>query len=704
MSRLHRFGLWRGFFVVALLLSMIGTAGARSTVPSPIVESDPGHDRRTPLTVAISLSETPSLHKTAEATIVVSSSQPANSVYVNIVGSDGLHIEGETSMVVDLRAGESRRWATKVTPEVAGNHSVAVNASLDLGGGNVWGDSDAVYFASGDGTASRNFVFAGDPTSGGASPGPGNTMEIKPETFPDGSMAAFTIDRDVEILVDSGTPGSPDESALRGDPAALNAELTIRGNTGMFDRKGVWQPQMLLVELLSDTGISIAWTYSDYDGNYVFRVDNPGAFRIRAWAYYRHTSMTVGAIRVVGSGLQTWNPFSIAGWNYSIPVMGPVPDGEFDVGGWVPGTEWGGNRAWWIYQDLIDAFRYTWDKVPPGVPAGSRQPDGVTVEWEPGSTDGTYYRGDERRVHLADVDANSGHTVLHEYGHAVMHNVYGGYFPVNDCPNPHYITSAGGNNCSWTEGWANFFSLAVKNDPVYTWGCARPCIPSSLNFEAHAPGDYWDEGEFVEGNVAATLWDFIDPYPDGLDKTTSAITPFWKIWDVVYNNNDDDFNDFWFTWHNDVNLTNSLATLYQNTIDWGWMHCADHIFEPDDSYMQLQVYSHPDDNPYQKVLCTDYDIDYYKFEAVAGRSYTIETLNLGTAQDGSIADTTLVLYGPSAQGLTTLAYDDNSGSQYLASRIIFTAAFDGWHYVGVRHAANRGDLNYRYSIDFTLNP
>jgi hypothetical protein len=687
---------------MTLLLSMIGAAGAQSPAPSKVVESDPDSDRRTPLAVEVTMAEMPSVNKTAEVTIVVSSSEPAAGVRVEIVGSEGMHIDGEQAFVIDLSGRESKTLLTSVTPHVAGNHTIAANVSYDLGGGNVWGDSDAVYFSSGDGTSSGNFAFAGDPMSGGASPGPGNTMELKSEAFPDGSIAAFARDEAIDIPADTGEPGVPDAAALEADPAALAAELTIRGNTGMFDRKGVWKPQMLLVQLLTDGGVPITWTYSDYNGNYVFRVDNPGAFRIRVWANYRHDSMTVGALRVVGSGLETYNNFSIAGWHYNIPTMGPVPDGEFDVGVWGPAYDWDGRRAWWIYQDLIDAFLYTWDKVPPGVPAGSRQPDGVTVEWEPGSTDGTFYRRSERRIHLEDVDANSGHTVLHEYGHAVMHNVYGD-MPVNDCPSPHFITEAGGNNCSWIEGWANFFSIVVKYDPVYTWGCTLPCTPSSLNFETHAPGDYWDEGEFVEGNVAATLWDFIDPYMDGLDKTNSAITPFWKIWDVVYNNNDDDFNDFWFYWHNYVNMTNSMATLYQNTIDWGWLYCGDWVFEPDDLYTELQLYSHPNDDPYTKWLCTDYDIDNYMFEATAGSTYTIETLNLGTAQDGSIADTTMALYVPNGIGLTQLAYDDNSGSQPYTSKITFTAATSGWHYVAIRHAGNRGDLNYRYSIDFTLN-
>jgi hypothetical protein len=698
---------WRGVVLAALLLSLLSTATTPSFAREGAEPPDTDDDLHTPLSVEVSMNQLPPVNTTAEVTIVVSSTQPVSGVRVEVVGSDGMRIDGEREFVIDLTAGESRTLRTSATPELTGNHTVAANVSRDFGEGNVWGDSDAVHFTSGDGTASEGFTYLGDPLAGSAAPGPGNTMEFKSEAFPDGSMPALPHDEELVGPADTGDPGDARVDARAAEAAGVAGQLTILGNTGMVNRKGNWQPQRLLVELLrASNGFSIAQTYSDTNGNFTFTVANPGAFRIRVWAYYRHNSMNIGAIRVVGSGLQTFNRFTVAGWNYNTPAMGPFANGTVDVGSWTPAPNWEGRRAWWIYQDLYDAYAYTWHQVPPGQPAGSRQPDGVTAEWEPGSTDGTFYSIVERRIHLDDGDANSGHTVLHEYGHTVMHNLYD-TFPVHNCPTPHRIEEPSGITCAWTEGWASFFALAIKADPIYTGGCTLPCIPGSVNFELRmSPTVGWANGELVEGNVAAVLWDFIDPYIDGYDKTNGLVAPFYEIWDIVYNHNHDSFVGFWYTWSAIVNVTNSLATLYENTIDYGWLNCPDATVEQDDHNLWADFYeitAGTGDDPYQRALCTEYDADWYILPVVPGSIYTIETMSLGVAPDGSKADTTLTLYRKDQWGyLNQLAHDDNGGSQWLSSRIEFTATTNDTHYVVVRHAQNRGDFKYRYSIDFTL--
>lgn len=703
MLMLRRSRVWSGFLLAALLLSLLGTL----VTPSPArAGTDPPEyddELRTPLTVEVSMAELPSVGKSAEVTIVVSSTERADGVQVGIVGSDGLRIDGERELVIDLAAGESRTLSALVTPEVAGNHTVAANVSLDFGDGNGWGDSDGVYFFSGDGSASEGFRYMGDPMAGEAAPGPGNTMEFESEAFSDGSMPAIPTDEDVEVPVDKGEPGGEDDVPREGDIAAATGMLAIRGNVGVTHRDGTWKPQKLLVELLSSRGEHIAFTYSDFNGHYVFNVGNPGRFRIRVRAYYRHTSMSIGAIRVVLNGFQTSSKFSLAGWNYSLPVMGPFSDGEIFVGTWRPSPTWSGSRAWWVYQDLMDGFFSTWNQTPPGAPAGSRQPDGVTVEWQPGSTVHPHYNHHSRRVKLKDIDANTHSTPLHEYGHAVMHNVYGTLPPI-DCPSQHSIEKVSATNCAWLEGWADFFSIYVAGNPIYTHGCALPCTPSgAANLEMRLTFPVpWDQGDLVEGNIAASLWDFVDARADGSDKTDPTITPFWKIWDVVYNHNHNNFFEFWDTWSANVNYTvfaQSLATLYQNTIDYGWPAvCGDYSNEGDDA-VPWTFAAYPADAPYPRYFCTDHDVDWYKLEVVAGETYVIETANLSTALNGSIADTTLTLYRQDPNTYTQLAYDDNGGSENLASRIVYTASAGGELLVAVRQRYGLGNPFYYYTID-----
>src|SRR5207247_3575496 len=125
----------------------------------------------------------------------------------------------------------------------------------------------------------------------------------------------------------------------------------------------------------------------------------------------------------------------------------------------------------------LNAFYYPWNNVPPGQSAGSRQLDGGTVEWQSDSTAGTFY--DYSHIKLLAVDIYSAHVITHEYGHNVMHNVYGSspgtYFPTTDCTSPHYIEYAGGTNCGCTDGWADFWSAAVRNGPVGKFRWHEPC-------------------------------------------------------------------------------------------------------------------------------------------------------------------------------------------------------------------------------------
>jgi hypothetical protein len=592
-----------------------------------------------------------------------------------------------------------------MTPEVAGNHSVAANVTLDAGDNNVVGDSDAVYFFSDDGVASEGYRYMGDPMSTAAVPGPGNTMKLESDAFPDGSMPVIPVDENVEIPVDSGDPGREDS---REENVALQAGmLTIRGTAGMTDRDGSWKPQKMLIELLSSSDSHIAFTYSGFDGQFAFTVNNPGKFRIRFWTYYRHEKMTIGAIRVVRNGTETSTRFSLAGWKGVSPVMGPFPSGETQIGSWESDPSQSGSRAWWIYQDLIDGFFSTWNAVPPGVPAGSRLPDGVTLEWQPGSTVGPRYERNSRRVSLRDVHAHSPNTVLHEYGHAVMHNVYT-VMPANDCPDTHTIEKASAITCAWTEGWANFFSIFVRQDPVITHGCVMPCTPPTadmeLRFSAN-PFIQWHEGDMVEGNVTASLWDFIDAPVDGSDKTNASVTPFWKIWDTFWNSDHKTFHEFWVGLSADFShslIAQSMATVNENTIDYGWKAvCGDWVKETDDSHLGFNSVALPEFPPEKRFFCTDNDSDWYLLEVVAGQTYVVETSNLSTASNGTVADTTLTLYKTTSGGFTQLAFDDNGGAEYLASRIVFTAPANEELRVAVRHKNGKGHPFYSYTFDLT---
>jgi hypothetical protein len=688
---------------MALLVSLLGATYSPSPVQADSAENEYGEDERhTPIAAEVTLSIMPAVGQQAGVTIIVSSPQPAPGTEVNVVTSDGVRIDGPSHFAIDLAAGEPHTLISVITPLVAGNHSVSANVIYSLGDGNSWGDTAAAYFHSGDGSSSINFSYQGNPTSGGASPGPYDTETATIQAYSDGTLAALAVDDHPPAPADDAVPG--EKSVEPDDTVRAAGLLTIRGTAGYWTDTG-WVNQILLVELLDGNGNHIAYTYSGWDGTYHFMLANPGKFQLRFWAYYYHGSQVAGALRVIGDG-DISGPFDVSGYNYTVGTYGPYQDGvDVNVGYWQPDVNWNGRRAFWILQSLVQGFFYPWSHVPPGVEPGSRLPDGVTVKWFPGSTVGAFYSQSTRKIQLTDVDANSPHTILHEYGHAIMDNVYrqlGSSMPRHDCPSPHYVESVSGRVCAWTEGWANFYAIAVLDDPVYKWGCALPCTPPSVDLENRRSVVAFDSGDLVEGNVAASMWDFIDGRPDGWDMTNVATTPFWRLWDTFYTQTDDDFNDFiWYltSYHN---MNNVLATLYQNSIDYGWEQCGDWYMEPDNDPSQAH-WHHPNNyHPYTLRLCTDYDTDFFQFYATPGKTYTIWTLNLSTSGNGTLTDTTLELYG--TDGVTFLAYDDNGGDSYLASKIVFTATTEGWHYVAVRQANGKGDLAYRYDIDFAESP
>jgi hypothetical protein len=146
----------------------------------------------------------------------------------------------------------------------------------------------------------------------------------------------------------------------------------------------------------------------------------------------------------------------------------------------------------------------------------------ITIHWQPGSTDGTYYTtGSGRYVALMDADPDSEHLVLHETGHAFQHMLYGFWWPASDCPSPHYLHRKSGNMCAWTEGFANAITGYVMGDGRFYWADGQwmdlmitawnnPSLPASRTNP--------EDGEQVEARVAGSLidlWRQIDGGPSG---------------------------------------------------------------------------------------------------------------------------------------------------------------------------------------------
>ena len=244
------------------------------------------------------------------------------------------------------------------------------------------------------------------------------------------------------------------------------------------------------------------------------------------------------------------------------------------MGSWFVTDASTNERAYWITHDLIRTWKYIYFET--GISQTPPQTAGpATVEWKIDSTDGTYYAYGEN-IHLKGSDPLSNTVVAHEYGHNIMYTVYGNWMPDTHCPTPHYMQEVSHVNCAWTEGWANFLALAVNNDPVYRWASG-----SRINLENPTwDTSGWDDGDDVEGRVAGSLWDILDNANDGHDEYSSG--GIANIWDVLYRQRDNNFNDYWYAWRSrGHNVLNSVMSVYQNTID--YRDANDDAYEQNDT-------------------------------------------------------------------------------------------------------------------------
>ncbi|MFI1200843.1 mycolysin [Streptomyces sp. NPDC020883] len=168
------------------------------------------------------------------------------------------------------------------------------------------------------------------------------------------------------------------------------------------------------------------------------------------------------------------------------------------------------NKLWWTRGSTTNCW------------TGSQQ-DGhctpITVQWYPGSTDGTYWSTNEDKIHLADNDPDSEHTVVHEAGHALMGKLYKGWWPnVSNC-SPHYVSRTSSTSCGWTEGFANAVAFHTFNDTTYYWGNG-----SSQNLANDRSTTGIDPGDACEARVATALVDLWSQVDGGWARSNTMMT------------------------------------------------------------------------------------------------------------------------------------------------------------------------------------
>lgn len=178
---------------------------------------------------------------------------------------------------------------------------------------------------------------------------------------------------------------------------------------------------------------------------------------------------------------------------------------------------WVNLEAMWFFQDLRRTREYYLGHTSPQI-----DPEFLTVHWEK-DVEGENVAGShfwagppEAHVFMAHSWRNSTDTMVHELGHHVMWNKTGQWLWYEFNCFDHDIFSQESVQCAWSEGWADFFAIAVNGDVCYDKGvgpCTGIADQQKYDLENHTRNDptndpitglpWWGDG--VEGRVAGTI-------------------------------------------------------------------------------------------------------------------------------------------------------------------------------------------------------
>lgn len=353
-------------------------------------------------------------------------------------------------------------------------------------------------------------------------------------------------------------------------------------------------------------------------------------------------------------------------------------------------------------------------------------PPTLSAFWEQNSPTGTYYctgcssPGDGIYVignSGGDTDGYDDDVVWHEFGHFIADK-----FSRDESPGGyHYLTDNEQDmRLSWSEGWGNFFTGAVKywlTDTSPDLLSTTAAMPTSLYVDTfNASGWSFDFNTTAvspyvysssEVAVAKVLWSLM---------TGTGNFRMQSIWDIVASPtftaaatpvNLELLWDGWLLRSSIDSEMITLRTIFENRL----ITYSSDSFEPDSAYTSASTYTVG--APQNHTLYPNSDEDYVVFSATTGSQYTITTSSLRNG-----ADTYLTLY--SSGGTTVVASNDNgngTGITYvscpsfnlscdnsfplnnltnLSSKIQFNATYNGQYYVEIKSSPVRPNSAGRY--------
>jgi hypothetical protein len=322
--------------------------------------------------------------------------------------------------------------------------------------------------------------------------------------------------------------------------------ITVRARFFYRDRAGALRPYVnATIDVRdSDTGFDeqLVSVVTDWDGRFTAVVNNDdGWFQDGRDIYVR--------IRATNARFRTQDCTAWPDWTYTweTGVRNDLSDGTVvDFGGL---ELVGYGEAAILFQDMNQGWNYL-------TATGGQDPGFVDLCFPEGASQ---YSTFWEEVDIEDGDEVARDIVLHEYGHATMHNAYGGDWPSNT-GGAHGFDDVVHTNFAFTEGWATFIALAINPDGTYHSNGWSRAIEAFNHATGHSGGD----GPRNEGHVAAGMNDVRDNATEG-NCTTGACDPSGAnqapmpiIWRQAFWGSDaDNIGEYW------PRLCQELATTGQ---------------------------------------------------------------------------------------------------------------------------------------------
>lgn len=354
-----------------------------------------------------------------------------------------------------------------------------------------------------------------------------------------------------------------------------NDPITVRGRIVYEDFEGTWRPLInVSVNLYDDDTFGdehLGTTVTDWNGEWSFTVNNDDGFwqNGRDVYYEFHLANTRWAVRDDDDDDYLWQS----------AVRDDVSDGTVvDFGGETGSTD---PESMHVFAVL----NLGWNHI---TTAGGQDPGMIAARFP---TSGSFFSPADEHVHIDAADNDSPDTILHEYGHALMHKAFGGT-SISPGGSHSFSDDAQDEGLAYSEGWATGYMLSVCPDSMYNWhegnaenaGEWPTCMrQDDGGQEIELFGDAGNRiGEKNEGRVAAAVNDFRDRTNDdnggSLDRgrtgesdansaNTISLATLYRdnMWGVVH----DDFLDYWITLAGD--LTGTPRTRAGDIMQYNWM-------------------------------------------------------------------------------------------------------------------------------------